>query len=94
MRAKKGHRYFCGRNQVLAQTEAKLRNQYQNIVGSQDGYFKPGACQALFERIHASGAQIVTVMMGAPAGDLHARLPSGASRCCMALWTYDVFTVT
>ncbi|WP_121417691.1 WecB/TagA/CpsF family glycosyltransferase, partial [Pseudomonas aeruginosa] len=31
-----------GKPEVLAQTEAKLRNQWNvNIVGSQDGYFKP-----------------------------------------------------
>lgn len=54
-----------GKPEVLAQTEAKLRNQWNvNIVGSQDGYFKPEQRQALFERIHASGAQIVTVAMG------------------------------
>eukprot|EP01083_Nonionella_stella_P263903 895891_1 len=47
-----------GKPEVLAQTEAKLRNQWNvNIVGSQDGYFKPEQRQALFERIHASGAQ-------------------------------------
>ena len=56
-----------GKPEVLAQTEAKLRNQWNvNIVGSQDGYFKPEQRQALFERIHASGAQIVTVAMGSP----------------------------
>ena len=66
-----------GKPEVLAQTEAKLRNQWNvNIVGSQDGYFKPEQRQALFERIHASGAQIVTVAMGS-------RLPSGASRCAV-----------
>ena len=69
-----------GKPEVLAQTEAKLRNQWNvNIVGSQDGYFKPEQRQALFERIHASGAQIVT----AKAGDHHARLPSGTSRCAV-----------
>ena len=59
-----------GKPEVLAQTEAKLRNQWNvNIVGSQDGYFKPEQRQMLFERIHASGA--------------HARLPSGTSRCAV-----------
>ncbi len=61
-------------NLVLAQTEAKLRNQWNvNIVGSQDGYFKPEQRQALFERIHASGAQIVTVAMGAPKQEIFMR---------------------
>lgn len=33
-----------GKPEVLAQTEAKLRNQWNvNIVGSQDGYFKPSS---------------------------------------------------
>ena len=31
-----------GKPEVLAQTEQKLRNQWNvNIVGSQDGYFRP-----------------------------------------------------
>ena len=59
---------------MLAQTEAKLRNQWNvNIVGSQDGYFKPEQRQALFERIHASGAQIVTVAMGSPKQEIFMR---------------------
>ncbi|WP_407221880.1 WecB/TagA/CpsF family glycosyltransferase [Escherichia coli] len=48
-----------------------------------------------FERIHASGAQIVTVAMGSPKQEIfHARLPSGASRCAVyGRWrTYDAFT--
>ena len=54
-----------GKPEVLAQTEAKLRNQWNvNNVGSQDGNFTPEQRQALFERIHASGAHIVTVAMG------------------------------
>lgn len=67
-----------GKPEVLAQTEAKLRNQWNvNIVGSQDGYFKPEQRQALFERIHASGAQIVTVAM-----DRQSR----RSSCATAVW--------
>lgn len=63
-----------GKPEVLAQTEAKLRNQWNvNIVGSQDGYFKPEQRQALFERIHASGAQIVTVAMGSPKQEIFMR---------------------
>lgn len=48
-----------GKPEVLAQTEAKLRTQWNvNIVGSQDGYFTPEQRQALFARIHASGAKL------------------------------------
>lgn len=37
-----------GKPEVLAQTEQKLRRQWNvNIVGSQDGYFKPEDRQAL-----------------------------------------------
>ena len=54
-----------GKPEVLAETEAKLRQQWNvNIVGSQDGYFKPEERTALFERIRLSGAKIVTVAMG------------------------------
>ncbi len=68
-----------GKPEVLAQTEAKLRNQWNVniVVGSQDGYFKPEQRQALFERIHASGAQIVTVAMGSPKQE---------SSCATAVW--------
>lgn len=60
-----------GKPEVLAQTEAKLRTQWNvNIVGSQDGYFTPEQRQALFARIHASGAKIVTVAMGSPKQEL------------------------
>lgn len=36
------------------------------IVGSQDGYFKPEEKQRLIDEIVASGAKIVTVAMGSP----------------------------
>lgn len=69
-----------GKPEVLAQTESRLRQRWQvNIVGSQDGYFTPEQRQALFERIRDSGAKIVTVAMGSPRRDLHARLPAPVS---------------
>ena len=85
-----------GKPEVLAQTEQKLRAQWQvNIVGSQDGYFSPAQRQALFERIRDSGAKIVTVAMGSPKQEIF-------MRDCRAVWpdalymgvggTYDVFT--
>jgi UDP-N-acetyl-D-mannosaminouronate:lipid I N-acetyl-D-mannosaminouronosyltransferase len=46
-----------GKPEILAQTEEKLRRQWNvNIVGSQNGYFKPEDRQALFERVRDSGA--------------------------------------
>ncbi|WP_241199885.1 lipopolysaccharide N-acetylmannosaminouronosyltransferase [Erwinia billingiae] len=85
-----------GKPQVLAQTEDKLRRQWNvNIVGSQDGYFAPADREALFARIAASGAKIVTVAMGSPRQEI-------LMRDCKAVWpealymgvggTYDVFT--
>ncbi|MGB9096677.1 lipopolysaccharide N-acetylmannosaminouronosyltransferase [Erwinia sp.] len=85
-----------GKPQVLAQTEEKLRSQWKvNIVGSQDGYFSPADREALFARIAASGAKIVTVAMGSPRQEI-------LMRDCKAVWpealymgvggTYDVFT--
>ena len=48
-----------GKPEILAQTEEKLRRQWNvNIVGSQDGYFKPEDRQALFERVRDSGAKL------------------------------------
>lgn len=85
-----------GRQQVLQETCAKLRRQWNvNIVGSQDGYFAPAEREALFARIAASGAQIVTVAQGSPRQEL-------LMRDCRQHWphalymgvggTYDVFT--
>ncbi|MCL2897864.1 lipopolysaccharide N-acetylmannosaminouronosyltransferase [Brenneria tiliae] len=85
-----------GRPEVLAQTEAKLRAQWQvNVVGIQDGYFAPDQREALFKRIRASGAQIVTVAMGSPRQEM-------LMRDCRQYYpdalymgvggTYDVFT--
>jgi len=85
-----------GREQVLQETCAKLRRQWSvNIVGSQNGYFAPAEREALFARIAASGAQIVTVAQGSPRQEL-------LMRDCRQHWphalymgvggTYDVFT--
>lgn len=85
-----------GKPAVLAQTEDKLRRQWNvNIVGSQDGYFAPADREALFARIQASGAKIVTVAMGSPRQEV-------LMRDCKLVWpealymgvggTYDVFT--
>lgn len=85
-----------GKPEVLAQTEAKLRAQWHvNIVGSQDGYFTPEQRQALFERIHASGAQIVTVAMGSPKQEIFMRdcRKNHPEALYMGVGgTYDVFT--
>nr|VUD27959.1 UDP-N-acetyl-D-mannosaminuronic acid transferase [Salmonella sp. NCTC 7297] len=84
---KKVRRYFLSvvKPEVLAQTEEKLRAQWNvNLVGSQDGYFKPEQRQALFARIHASGAQIVTVAMGSPKQENRdARLSGSAPSCAI-----------
>jgi len=85
-----------GKPDVLAQTEAKLRRQWNvNVVGTQDGYFKAEQRQALFERIRDSGASIVTVAMGSPRQEI-------LMRDCRQVYpqalymgvggTYDVFT--
>ncbi|MGV8926826.1 MAG: lipopolysaccharide N-acetylmannosaminouronosyltransferase [Ewingella sp.] len=56
-----------GKPDVLEQTEAKLRAQWNvNIVGSQNGYLDPQQRDSLFERVKASHAAIVTVAMGSP----------------------------
>ncbi|QLK59453.1 lipopolysaccharide N-acetylmannosaminouronosyltransferase [Enterobacteriaceae bacterium Kacie_13] len=85
-----------GKPEILQQTEDKLRAQWNvNIVGSQNGYFTPDQRDALFERVKASGATIVTVAMGSPKQEI-------LMRDCRifhpdALYmgiggTYDVFT--
>lgn len=85
-----------GKPEVLAQTQAKLRDQWNvNIVGSQDGYFTAGQRQTLFERIHASGAQIVTVAMGSPRQEIFmrdCRLVHPHALYMGVGGTYDVFT--
>ncbi|MEA1062651.1 lipopolysaccharide N-acetylmannosaminouronosyltransferase [Erwinia sp. HR93] len=85
-----------GQPDVLAQTVTVLRERWQvNIVGSEHGFFPPEARQAIFERIRASGARIVTVAMGSPVQERFMR----DCRCIAphALYmgvggTYDVFT--
>ncbi|QGG10454.1 lipopolysaccharide N-acetylmannosaminouronosyltransferase [Enterobacter cancerogenus] len=85
-----------GKPEVLAQTAQKLRSQWHvNIVGLQDGYFKPDDRQALFERVRDSGAKIVTVAMGSPRQEILMR--DCRLVCPNALYmgvggTYDVFT--
>lgn len=85
-----------GKPDVLEETEDKLRKQWQvNIVGSQDGYFRAEDRQALFERIRASGAKIVTVAMGSPRQEILMRdcREVYANALYMGVGgTYDVFT--
>ncbi|WHP31201.1 lipopolysaccharide N-acetylmannosaminouronosyltransferase [Trabulsiella odontotermitis] len=85
-----------GKPDVLAQTEDKLRQQWNvNIVGSQDGYFSPEQRQALFVRIRDSGAAIITVAMGSPKQEIFMRdcrqVYPGALYMGVG-GTYDVFT--
>ena len=85
-----------GKPEVLAQTEQKLRNQWNvNIVGSQDGYFRPEDRRALYERVRDSGAKIVTVAMGSPRQEIlmrDCRLVSPDALYMGVGGTYDVFT--
>ena len=85
-----------GRQTVLDETCDKLRRQWNvNIVGAQDGYFSPDERDALFARVAASGARLVTVALGSPRQE---RLMAE----CRHHWpdalymgvggTYDVFT--
>ncbi|MBA2817580.1 lipopolysaccharide N-acetylmannosaminouronosyltransferase [Candidatus Pantoea persica] len=85
-----------GLQAVLDDTCEKLRRQWNvNIVGAQDGYFAPADRDALFRRVAASGARIVTVALGSPRQEL-------LMRDCRACWpdalymgvggTYDVFS--
>ncbi|ROP48880.1 UDP-N-acetyl-D-mannosaminouronate:lipid I N-acetyl-D-mannosaminouronosyltransferase [Enterobacter sp. BIGb0383] len=85
-----------GKPDVLAQTEAKLRSQWNvNVVGTQDGYFQTDQRQALFERIRDSGAKIVTVAMGSPRQEIlmrDCRLVHPQALYMGVGGTYDVFT--
>ncbi|MEO3992372.1 lipopolysaccharide N-acetylmannosaminouronosyltransferase [Pseudocitrobacter cyperus] len=85
-----------GKPDVLAQTEAKLRQQWNvNLVGTQDGYFQPEQRQALFERIRESGAKIVTVAMGSPKQEILMRDSREIYPDALYMGvggTYDVFT--
>ena len=63
--------------------------------GTQDGYFTPDQRQALFERIHASGAKIVTVAMGSPKQEILMRDCRQVHPDALYMGvggTYDVFT--
>ncbi|MGD8108659.1 lipopolysaccharide N-acetylmannosaminouronosyltransferase [Pantoea sp. FN0302] len=85
-----------GKPQVMEETVAKLRQQWQvNIVGTQHGYFSADDSEALFKRVAQSGAQIVTVAMGSPKQEL--LMQACRKVCPQALYmgvggTYDVFT--
>ncbi|CAI1942355.1 Putative N-acetylmannosaminyltransferase [Serratia liquefaciens] len=85
-----------GKPSVLAETEQKLRSQWNvNLVGSQDGYFKPEQRDALFERIRGSGAAIVTVAMGSPKQEILMRDCRKVHPQALYMGvggTYDVFT--
>ncbi|MGK9174463.1 lipopolysaccharide N-acetylmannosaminouronosyltransferase [Yokenella regensburgei] len=85
-----------GKPEVLAQTAEKLHRQWQvNIVGSQDGYFRPDDREALFERIRDSGARIVTVAMGSPRQEIlmrDCRVVHPHALYMGVGGTYDVFT--
>jgi UDP-N-acetyl-D-mannosaminouronate:lipid I N-acetyl-D-mannosaminouronosyltransferase len=85
-----------GKPDVLRETETRLRKQWNvNIVGSQDGYFKAEDRPALFARIHASGASIVTVAMGSPKQEIFMRDCREVHPHALYMGvggTYDVFT--
>ena len=85
-----------GKPEVLAETAAKLRQQWNvNLVGTQDGYFTPDERPALFERIRDSGAKIVTVAMGSPKQEILMRDCRQVHPDALYMGvggTYDVFT--
>lgn len=85
-----------GQPDVLARTEARLRQLWQvNIVGSQDGYFTDAQRQALFARIRDSGAAIVTVAMGSPRQEIFMQACRHVHPQALYMGvggTYDVFT--
>ncbi|KQN60286.1 lipopolysaccharide N-acetylmannosaminouronosyltransferase [Erwinia sp. E602] len=85
-----------GKPEILAQTVDKLRRQWNvNIVGEQDGYFAPADRDALFARIKASGARLVTVAMGSPRQEILMRDCKAANPDALYMGvggTYDVFT--
>jgi len=85
-----------GKPDVLEQTEAKLRAQWNvNIVGSQSGFFTPEQRVSLFERVKASNAAIVTVAMGSPKQEILMRDCREVHPNALYMGiggTYDVFT--
>lgn len=85
-----------GKPEVLAETAQKLRQRWNvNLVGTQDGYFTADQRQALFTRIHDSGAKIVTVAMGSPKQEILMRDCRQVHPDALYMGvggTYDVFT--
>ena len=85
-----------GKPEVLAETAEKLRQQWNvNLVGMQDSYFTPEERPALFERVRASGAKIVTVAMGSPKQEILMRDCRQVHPDALYMGvggTYDVFT--
>lgn len=85
-----------GKPEVLAQTEANCGRSGTSILWvARDGYFTPEQRQALFARIHASGAKIVTVAMGSPKQELLMRDCREVHPHALYMGvggTYDVFT--
>lgn len=85
-----------GKPEVLAETAAKLRQQWNvNLVCTQDGYFTPDERPALFERIRDSEAKIVTVAMGSPKQEILMRDCRQVHPDALYMGvggTYDVFT--
>ena len=85
-----------GKPEVLAETAAKLRQQWNvNLVGTQDGYFTADERPALFVRIRDSGAKIVTVAMGSPKQEILMRDCRQIHPDALYMGvggTYDVFT--
>jgi UDP-N-acetyl-D-mannosaminouronate:lipid I N-acetyl-D-mannosaminouronosyltransferase len=51
---------------VLQKTKAKLVEQGVNVVGVANGYFQKSDELALIDKIHKSGAKIVSVALGSP----------------------------
>lgn len=85
-----------GKPEVLEQTVAKLRAQWNvNIVGCQNGYFTPEQREAVFERVKASQAAIVTVALGSPKQEVLMRDCRRVHPDALYMGiggTYDVFT--
>ncbi|MBW5408522.1 lipopolysaccharide N-acetylmannosaminouronosyltransferase [Morganella morganii] len=85
-----------GKPEVLAETEAKLKAQWNvNPAGTQDGYFTAEQRDTLFERIRDSGAKIVTVAMGSPKQEIFMRDCRKIHPDALYMGvggTYDVFT--
>ncbi len=85
-----------GNKNILDEVVAKAKKQWNvNIVGAQDGYFPLAERDALFTRVAASGAKIVTVALGSPKQELLMRDCKAAYPSALYMGvggTYDVFT--